>query len=404
MSDTPQTLPGSTKGHVLIVDDVPANRLLMRDLVEAQGHTVREASNGVEALEMVERSLPDVILLDIQMPFIDGLETCRRLKADPRTASVPVLLVTALGSREQRIEGIRAGANDFVTKPVDATDLMLRVGNAIALRHLYTQLQAQFRTLQRLERLRDDLVHMMIHDLRSPLSAQLSNLELLLERGILEGDDAEMLNDVAQLARRIAAMVSDVLDVSRMESGEMPLERVPVKLNAIVRNAIRAVDTTEVSVGVKTLVPPTDTVGDPAVLERVITNLVDNAVRHSPRGGRVDVVIDAGGAQATVTVSDHGPGIPAEDYDHIFEKFGRSNAPARGRRSTGLGLTFCKLAVEAHGGSIGVQSAVGEGSSFWVTLPITGKQTNVSGDPIAQDRFRTRTAGAASVTPERHEE
>ena len=201
-------------GRVLVVDDQEPNRLLLKDLLEAQGYLVTEASDGAEALQRVVDNAPDVVLLDVGMPGMDGFEVCRRLKAEPHTASIPVLLVTALSQRDQRLLGMGAGANDYITKPIDKTDLTLRVRNAIRMRQLYVEIEAQYARLEKLERLRDSLVHMIVHDLRSPLAGIRAYLDLLKMDG--EGKlDAEMTQSIEE-ARKVAVemteMVSDLLD------------------------------------------------------------------------------------------------------------------------------------------------------------------------------------------------
>ncbi len=138
-------------GRVLVVDDEPKNRELLKALLEAQGHQVSEAVDGQEGLSATMEGLPDVVLLDVMMPNLDGLEVCRRLKSAAKTASIPVLLVTSLSDRKERLEGIKAGASDFITKPVDTADLVLRVRNAVSAKQLFDRLEGQYQRLQELE-------------------------------------------------------------------------------------------------------------------------------------------------------------------------------------------------------------------------------------------------------------
>lgn len=358
-------------GRVLVVDDLEANRLLLKDLLEVRGHEVLEAGDGAEALELVTSRAPEVVLLDVQMPGIDGFEVCRRLKASSETAAIPVLLVTALSDRERRLEGIRAGASDFITKPIDSADLMLRVRNALQMRRLFTEVQTQYRKLEELESLRDSLVHMVVHDLRSPLSAVYGNLQLLqADVEPLGGDAKQMLAETLRATHRITDMVSDMLDVSRMEAGQMPLDLEAVDVGALVAEAIRNVGTGPPPIHYD---PPTATVKvrcDRKVMGRVIANLLDNAVKFTPPDAAVRVGVasdDRTGAR--VVVRDAGPGVPPEARELIFQKFGQVSGVTQSRRSSGLGLAFCKLAVEAHGGRIGLDSEVGRGSTFWFVVP-----------------------------------
>ena len=364
-------------GRVLIVDDQEANRLLLREILESQGHEVAEAVDGVEALARVADAPPDAVLLDVGMPGIDGFEVCRRLKADPATATIPVLLVTALNQRDQRLLGIGAGANDYITKPIDRSDLSLRVRNAIRMHQLYAEIEAQYRRLEKLELLRDSLVHMIVHDLRSPLAGIRAYLDLMKMdgEGKLEPEMTQSIDEARKVAVEMTDMVSDLLDVSRLETGKMPLELSPVDLAALATEVAAATGrgTHRVTVRVGASAEQARIIGDASVIRRVITNLVGNAVKFSPTSSQIVVVIEGNSTEAKVSVSDRGPGIAPAYHEKIFEKFGQVEAASQGNKhSSGLGLTFCKFAVEAHGGRIGVESVVGRGSTFWFVLPVHG--------------------------------
>jgi len=370
----------AVKGRILVVDDQDANRLLMRDLLESQGHEVLEATGGTEALQRVGEAMPDVVLLDIGMPGMDGFEVCRRLKADPVTASIPVLLVTAMTQRDQRLLGIGAGANDYITKPVDRSDLSLRVGNAIRMRHLYLEVEAQYRQLEKLELLRDSLVHMIVHDLRSPLAGIRAYLDLVKMDGAgkLDLELTQSIDAARKVAVEMTDMVSDLLDVSRLEVGKMPLELAPADMGGLVVEAVAAAGASpRVRIRVE---PPADrlrVVCDAGVIRRVLTNLVVNAVKFTPSSGQIAVSVRGNGSEVKVEVVDTGPGIPPEYHQKVFEKYGQVEAARHGaKHSTGLGLTFCKLAVEAHGGQVGLESAAGAGSTFWIVLPVRGPVVN----------------------------
>jgi signal transduction histidine kinase len=370
----------AVKGRILVVDDQDANRLLMRDLLESQGHEVLEATEGTEALQRVGEAMPDVVLLDIGMPGMDGFEVCRRLKADPVTASIPVLLVTAMTQRDQRLLGIGAGANDYITKPVDRSDLSLRVGNAIRMRHLYLEVEAQYRQLEKLELLRDSLVHMIVHDLRSPLAGIRAYLDLVKMDGAgkLDLEVTQSIDAARKVAVEMTDMVSDLLDVSRLEVGKMPLELAPADMGGLVVEAVAAAGASpRVRIRVEAPADKLRAVCDAGVIRRVLTNLVGNAVKFTPSSGQIAVLVRGNGSEVKVEVVDTGPGIPPEYHQKVFEKYGQVEAARHGaKHSTGLGLTFCKLAVEAHGGRVGLESAVGAGSTFWIVLPVRGPVVN----------------------------
>ena len=366
--------PGSDPavGRILVVDDHEANRILLRDILELDGHTAILASSGPEALAAAADPEVDLVLLDVNMPGMDGLEVCRRLRADPATASLVIILVTALAERTHRLDGIAAGANDYLTKPIDRPDLVLRVRNALRLRRLHREVAEQYRKLQELERMRDSLVHMLVHDLRTPLTAISAYLQMVQAK-VGELDEPILVDDLEEMSRSVdelADMVSDVLDVSRFEAGAMPLRRSSFDLRLIAAEAIASVGARR-HTSVEFRPPGTSVLvlADPDLIRRVIANLLGNAVKFTPPSGQVSVQVASANSGSEVWVRDSVPGIPAEYHAHIFEKFGQLGNGGRQARSSGLGLTFCKLAVEAHGGWIGVESEMGKGSTFRFTLP-----------------------------------
>ena len=366
----------SQAGHILVVDDEPKNRLLLCELLELYGHLVTEAADGEQALQEVSNDAPDVILLDVMMPGLDGLEVCRRLKADPSTAPIPILMITSLTAQEDRHRGIDAGANDFLSKPIDRRDVLLRVRNAIYTKRLFDQLQDSYEELRELEAMRDSLVHMIVHDMRSPLTAMHGYLELLemMDGDGLSDKGADFLHQVRNSTDTLIEMVSDLLDVNKMESGEMPLSPEECDLAALAREATSKLSSLKGARVLSVHAPEEAEIVkcDPGLILRVIQNLLGNALKFTPDGGSVQAAIRPGEESVRVVVQDTGPGVPPEYHEKIFEKFGQVEMrEQKQKHSTGLGLTFCKLAVEAHGGQIGVDSEVDKGSTFWFELPLT---------------------------------
>jgi two-component system sensor histidine kinase/response regulator len=362
-------------GRILVVDDEPRNVLLLQDLLESRGYTVWIATDGEQGLAVAQERSPDVVLLDVMMPRVSGFDVCRRLKADQATAMIPVLLLTSLDAREDRLAGIGAGANDFITKPIDTGDLLLRVRNAVTAKRLHDELTSQFRKLEELQAARDTLTHMIVHDLRSPLTGLQSYLDLL-RLAVAAGSNDEVLEfarDAHDLAGKLKEMVSQVLDVSRLESGEMPLSPKDTDLVELLPRAVATLGPAPDGIGViyETAAQPFVIACDGDVMTRVVANLVGNAFKFVPRRGEVRIGLERSNGVVRVTVSDNGPGIEPEHRQVIFEKFGQAPLGRAGKaRSTGLGLTFCKLAVEAHGGKIGVDSCAGGGARFWIELPL----------------------------------
>ena len=368
------TSPLDCKGHVLVVDDEENNRHLMRNLLEAQGHQVSEAIDGKEALEKVSADHPDVVVLDVLMPKMDGFEVCRQLKGNPKTASIPVLLVTGLKDRIYRLKGMEAGANDFLSKPIDTQDMVLRVRNAIYTKRLFDQLEKSYNRLRKLEALRRNLTDMIIHDLKSPLCGMKMSLQLLQMKinGKLADDEAYNLDWAVNLIDYLSTLINSLLDISRLDAGEIPLKLSRNDLRKIAQEAIEALAFSGEKERVVFNEPaaPVWTSIDPDIISRVIINLVENALKFSPKGRKVTVKVERNEKQAWVAVMDKGPGISAEYQGRIFDKFNQGETDLGGQRySTGLGLTFCKLAVEAHGGKIIINSEMGQGSTVQFWLP-----------------------------------
>jgi two-component system, sensor histidine kinase and response regulator len=355
---------------VLVVDDEPKNVQLLVDLLETKNYQVWTAADGEQGLRLAREKLPDVVLLDVMMPRLNGLEVCRQLKSEQKTAMIPVLLVTALDARQDRIAGISAGANDFITKPIDQADLVLRVRNAAGLKRLHEQVARQLKHLQELEAARDTLTHMIVHDLRSPLTGLQGYLDLMGLAADGNKEIAEYAADAQKVVTRLTGMISQVLDVSRLESGQMPLARADTDLVALLPSAVATLGPPPAGIKLNWNLPlqPVKLVCDPDLISRVVANLVGNAYKFTPSNGQVRLELTEDTDRIRITVSDTGPGIPAEFRDKVFEKFGQAPLQVAGVRSSGLGLTFCKLAIEAHGGRIGLEAAESGGARFWIEL------------------------------------
>lgn len=361
---------------VLIVDDDPMDRELLRSQLIREGYRVRECGSGDEALDRFDELGPDVVLLDINMPGTDGIEVCRRLNANPETDHIPIILVTSQRRREVRLEGIAAGARDFLTKPVDLADFRVRVRNAAHMKSMYDESEDRYQRISELEEHRDALVQMVVHDLKGPLTSIQGNLSLM---EMILGDEGDpgpelvaSLSHALDGARTMNRMIRSILDVSRMESGTVELRLEDVCLGDLLESARDSLGPAAGQVSLETPVSPeTLTVRcDSEIIGRTVVNLLRNALDYSPEDETVTLALSEQGKGVRVGVRDRGQGIPPEFRERIFEKFGQVGEGRQiGRGSVGLGLAFCKLAVEAHGGRIGVESEEGAGSEFWFELP-----------------------------------
>jgi two-component system, sensor histidine kinase and response regulator len=364
------------KGRILVVDDAPANIQMISATLKSNDYQVSVATNGRQALEVLARVPAELILLDVVMPEMDGFETCRRIRESEAWRQIPVIFLTSKAETEDIVRGFELGAVDYVAKPFNTHELLARVGTHLALRRQQLELQENYRRLSELERLRDSLVHMVIHDLRSPLLGLSGCLNMLQAdlAGKLEAEQAEDLETALDAAQRLSGMVTSLLDVSRLEAGQMPLHKQSCDLRTVMSEAVASLG--GLTKGRHVLFAPADApvtvVCDPEVAGRIVANLIGNALKFTPANGEIRLGVSPADGEVKVTVADTGPGIPPEYRERIFEKFGQIEGRKEGQKhSTGLGLTFCKLAAEAHGGRIGVDSEVGRGSTFWFTLPVS---------------------------------
>lgn len=365
---------------ILIVDDTPENLRVLSGMLRERNYKVRPAPSGRVALQAARSHPPDLILLDINMPEMDGYEVCRELKADQDLQDIPVIFISALSETEDKIKAFRAGGYDYVTKPFEFEEVEARVATQLRLRQLQLQLEDKnselednYRRLRSLENLRDTLVHMIVHDIRAPMSIVKGNLELIAFSTEAGDPDLKQAIDDATLASSDAIdMVSNLLDISRMEEGRMPLECGSHPITEIADHCRRllGVKARDKSINLQFDISGGNCQGDRELIQRVLINLGANAIKFTPDDGSITIRIRPADNHTEFSVADTGPGVPAADQTTIFEKFGQVAAHQdRKVYSTGLGLTFCKLAVESHGGVIGLESEEGKGSRFWFRLP-----------------------------------
>ena len=363
------------KPTILVIEDEPLGARLAEVILTSQGYDVTIVSDGIRGLEMSKADAPALILLDLMLPGIDGYEVCRRLKRNRALAEIPVIFISALNETGDKLEGFKAGGVDYITKPFQFEEVDARVETHIELRRQRKTIQENYERLKELEELRDNLVKMIVHDMRSPLSGLLGYLELL-ERD-LEGqaskDQAQYVRTCVDAASVLSRMIAALLDVGRLENGQMPLALARHDLKSIAQQALRSLGGLcrgrALDLQCEGVV---EAYCDADVVRRIVANLVGNALKFTPKQeGRITVRIAPHDGKARVEVCDNGPGVSMQDRERIFEKFGQAGMRLEGHKhSTGLGLTFCKLAVEAQQGTIGVDSELGEGSRFWFTLPV----------------------------------
>ena len=368
------------KAKVLLVDDQPNNLKVLRQALEPVGYNILAAADGLRALDLAQRAQPDLILLDVTMPGMDGFETCRRLKEIETTATIPVLFITARTETEDVVQGFEAGGADYIAKPFRSEEVLARVAVHVCLQQLTTQVQAQNRELQaanrevrEADRRKSEYLARMSHDLRTPMNAIIGYTRILLRRfrGALGEREYRNLENIRHCADHLLALLSDIIDLAKIEAGRMDLHPAEVDLSRLVQGCLASVGSL-VKPGVELCsegVSGASLHTDEDRLRRVLMNLLSNAVKYT-EAGHITVALATVDRDLELSVKDTGAGIPAADLPYIFDEFrqveGRAGIQPEG---SGLGLAIARKSVALLGGTIGVESSQGVGTRFSVRLP-----------------------------------
>jgi signal transduction histidine kinase len=319
---------------------------------------------------------------------MDGFEVCRRLRKNPETHLLPVIMVTALHSIEDEVRALEAGSDDFLPKPINNLELMARLRSLLRIKTLHDQLreskielEEKNQKLIELQGLRDSLTQMIIHDLKNPLTGIMGCLELLqMMPENLSERQLSIIKKMDESSTVIQKMITDILDISRMEENKVKLRKEPFHITELLDANLNELAFMMEKSGISGRMQVDKDVpmisADKDMIHRVVANLLHNAVKHSVKGGKVELgaAYDAALSRLNVSVKDEGEGIAPEYTEKIFEKFAQADLKKLGLKTDrGLGLTFCKLAIEAHGGKIWVESKVGQGSEFKFYLPAENK-------------------------------
>ncbi len=365
---------------ILVVNDNPDNLALARATLEHEGYLVCLAANGEEGLRAFEAEKPDCVLLDARMPpGPDGSVVCARIRSLPGGLETPVVFLTASRDVDTFDRALRAGADDFLTMPISPTELVLRIQAALKLKRMSAELGEHYESVRRQ---RDDLMRLqlqkerlsafVVHDLKNPVNSMDLHAQLLLRNPELPARARDSAQRIRDEVRSLMRLVLNLLDISKSEQGELAPRLFDVDLDALVAELLDTHDLKARTAGV-TLGRAIDVgvlLADEDLLRRVLENLLDNALRHAPEKSEIRVTAIERENAIEIRVADRGPGILPEMRERIFEQFVQVDAGHRAvsRVGQGLGLTFCKLAIEAHGGSIGVEAAE-PGTTFCVSLP-----------------------------------
>lgn len=369
------------KPLILIVDDLPENRQVLAGYLHGMGFDIMAATDGDQALAMVEEGKPDLVLLDIIMPVMDGFEVCRRLKENPETATIPVIFITAKTDTEDVVFGLGLGAVDYVTKPFNLAELSARVRAHLELKFsrdlLLTYNEQLHRMTAHLRRLNEDknrLLGYVSHDIRGAFGNVISVSEIIGQTKVTDESIAkELLNDLGMEAEHMVSLAENLLNIDSIERGEFQLKEESVETATLIDFAIQShqIGAQAKRIRFEVLGPDAVIRGDLTACRQVLTNLVSNAIKHSPDGGMIRLETHLNADSVTVGVRDQGAGISAEDQQKLFRPFTRRNSKQGYREHlVGLGLSIVKQMTEAMNGSAGCESEPGKGAWFYFTLPV----------------------------------
>lgn len=351
---------------LLIVDDEPRSLYALEMLLSPEGYRIAFADSGRAALTHIAATPPDVVLLDVMMPDMTGYTVCEILKQDERWRHIPIILITALDRKEDVVQGLDAGADEFLTKPVSGPELRARVRSMLRIKRQYDQIQD---TLQ----LREELANMIVHDMRNPLSTLMLYIDVLLSRAG-NGDPAQpaILETMRTQALYLSAFLGDMLLMAKMQEGRLVLDRQPVNMCALAEAArhdfIPLAQTKQIQIVCHVVGEERPLALDQKLVRRMVDNLLSNAVKFAPRQSTVELRLIYEATAWRLEVVDTGPGVPPAHRQRIFDRYEIVAAKASDLPQIGLGLALCKLVAEAHGGTIYVTDNQPQGAKFVVEM------------------------------------
>ena len=365
MNPIPEVAPdvADHPARILIVDDEPYNRQLLEAMLAPEGYLLQTAARGEAALAIVAERPPDLILLDVMMPGLDGYEVAGKIKGNLATKNIPIIMVTALDDRKSKMLGLSAGAADFLTKPVDRAELCVRVRNLLRLK-AYGDYVGR---LEEAEQLKKGFLSTVSHEVQAPLTSIRESLGLLASGavGALSDEAVEVVASAERHAVRLMARINDILELERLETGTIELRFAQVTIESILRRVMESLATKH---GVTLEAPDVSSMiwVDADRIVQVLVTLLSNAVRFSPPGGAVTIGVGPRENGVEFRVTDRGCGVPVAHRQAIFKRFLEvETSDAHKESGSGLRLAICKSIIDRHRGTIGVESEEGVGSSFW---------------------------------------
>ena len=361
---------------ILIVDDVVSNVLLLKILLTNEKFQVCTANNGTSCIEMTRKEHPDLILLDVMMPDMNGFDTATILKKDDSTKDIPIIFLTALNTPQDLVHGFQVGASDFLTKPFNKEELVMRVTQQISLVAAKRIIEKQNEELRATLSNRDKMYSVIAHDLRSPMASIRMVLNLVVASASPETVGAELYTLLDQ-ANRESEEVHDLLDNllkwTKSQTGRLTVVKQELDLSDIIPGVVEIFETIAQTKRIKLDYQPTGGAlkveADNDMMKTVVRNFLSNAIKFSPEDSTIEIIMAQEGDFAKVSVRDHGVGIAADRLESIFHK-GETTYGTGGEEGSGLGLQLCQDFARKNGGDCTVESVEGEGSTFSVLIPL----------------------------------
>lgn len=371
------------KETVLIVDENPENVEILEAYLAIAGYDVIKCQNIKNAFGYVFDQKPDLVILGIALAEEYCFSFCQEMKTDESTTAIPLLILSNLDTANSKVRAVESGADDFLTTPINKLELMTRVKSLIKLKKLHYELktrnhelQKTLKKLKKQEQLKENMTQMLVHDLKNPLHSINIGLAVLSDErsGSLTDMQTELIEDSKLNIQTLLSIIGNLLDINRMEENKITLNYSEEDIILIIKEVLKRQEalandkylTLEVDCSKETLMINLDR----SIMTRIISNIVSNAIKHSYEKSKIIVKIQENTDEITISVIDSGEGIPEIYQKKIFDKFSLVECKKLGfKTDTGLGLYFCNLAVQLHGGKIKVKSKENEGSTFYFTLP-----------------------------------
>lgn len=361
---------------ILVVDDVVSNVLLLKILLTNEGFQVCTANNGEECVKMAKSDNPDLILLDVMMPGISGFDTAVILKKDPETAEIPIIFLTALNNPSELVHGFQVGANDFLTKPFNKEELVMRVMHQIQLVAAKRIIIKQNEELKRTISNRDKMYSVIAHDLRSPMASIRMVLNLAvnaIQPEVVGTEIFELLDKANKESEETHNLLDNLLKWTKSQTGRMNVVYQDFDLNDVIPGVVdifvMIADTKKIRLDYTPCKEKLVVRADNDMLKTVVRNFMSNAIKFSPEGSVIEITAERENNFAKINIRDHGVGIAQERIEELFQK-GETTYGTSGEEGSGLGLQLCADFARKNGGDVRVESVLGEGSMFSVLVPL----------------------------------